>query len=297
MTSDSKKMIATIAAIQILLYHCWIPVFGYGTIPGSVERFLVSSTYSGVDLFFFISAFSLVSKPVTDYPGFIKNRALKILPLFFIALIFGKFLWFIPSIMTVYLLLPPLYNICSKKPVLSFYLLLISWAALLYLILGIIRPARDPGIFLFRIPSIILGAYAVKYKEKLNRRQTIIAGILLFTAGMILEYRFGYINRLNHPFNGTFYLTGIPVMLGTVMIADQLASNHGSELINRFGSMTLELYFTQMVFGTFLTGLIFRMTGSRIITNLTVIAAITAISAVIKRINDRIMIRSKKAET
>lgn len=76
MTSTSKKLIASVAALQILLYHCWIPVFRYGTVFGDAERFLIASTYSGVDTFFFISAFSLVSRPVEDYWGSIKNKVL-----------------------------------------------------------------------------------------------------------------------------------------------------------------------------------------------------------------------------
>ncbi len=287
MSSNSKKLIASFAALQILLYHCWIPVFRYGTFFGSAERFLIASTYSGVDLFFFISAFSLVSRPVENYWSFIKSRAIKLLPLFFIALIAGKFLWFIPSIMIMYLVLPPLHKLCRKRPSLSFFLLILGWAGIVYLILGVLRPAQDLGIFLFRIPSIILGAYAVKYKEKLSSRQALITGIVLLVVGYVLVYRFGYIDRLNVPFRSTFYLTGIPVMLGTVLLLDLLAADHSSRIIDYFGSMTLELYFSQMVFGTLLVSSFFRVTGSKIATNVIVMVIVIAAAAVIKFINDR----------
>lgn len=287
MSSNSKKLIASFAALQILLYHCWIPVFRYGTLFGSAERFLIASTYSGVDLFFFISAFSLVSRPVENYWSFIKSRAIKLLPLFFIALIAGKFLWFIPSIMIMYLVLPPLHKLCRKRPSLSFFLLILGWAGIVYLILGVLRPAQDLGIFLFRIPSIILGAYAVKYKEKLSSRQALITGIALLVVGYVLVYRFGYIDRLNVPFRSTFYLTGIPVMLGTVLLLDLLAADHSSRIIDYFGSMTLELYFSQMVFGTLLVSSFFRVTGSKIATNVIVMVIVIAAAAVIKFINDR----------
>lgn len=287
MTSNSKKLIASYAALQILLYHCWIPVLKYGTFPGALERFLVATTYSGVDMFFFISAYSLVSRPVEDYKGFIKNRALKLLPLFVIALFTGHFLWFIPSIMIMYLLLPPLYRICRKKPLLSFFLLIAGWIAVTYLILGVIRPKQDIGIFLFRIPSIILGAYAVRFKNSLGPVRTTAAGLLLIAAGTALTYKFGYINKLDVPFRSTFYLTGIPVMLGTVMILNLIGSKFESRAIKYFGSMTLELYFTQMVFGTMLVNLFFRLAGSRIITNIAVLLTVFALSALIKLINDR----------
>ena len=289
MTSTSKKLIASVAALQILLYHCWIPVFRYGTVFGDAERFLIASTYSGVDTFFFISAFSLVSRPVEDYWSFIKSRAIKLLPLFFIAWIAGHFLWFLPAIMILYLVLPPLYQLCRKRPILSFFLLMIGWAGIVFLILGVLRPAHDLGIFLFRIPSMILGAYAVKYKEKLTPRQALFAGILLLVIGTVLVYKFGYLNRLNVPFRSTFYLLGIPAMLGTVLIIDRLASDCNSRIIERFGSMTLELYFSQMVFGTILVGLFFRITGDRMATNIITIIAVIAVAAIIKKINNRFM--------
>ena len=158
--SVTKKYIAAVAALEILLYHCWIPVFRFGTPLAGAERFLLASSYCGVDIFFFLSAYTLVLRPVTDYGGFILNRAVKILPLFLIAWALGHFIWFLPAIMVMYLVFPPLYRICSKNPVLAFPLLFIGWACITYLVLGWIAPAQDLGIFLFRIPSIILGAYA-----------------------------------------------------------------------------------------------------------------------------------------
>lgn len=284
MKSNSKKAIASVAALQILLYHCWIPVFSYGTFLGSAERFLVAATYSGVDVFFFISAYSLVSAPVEDYKGFIINRSVKLLPFFLIALLFGRFLWFIPSIMVIYLVLPPLYRICRKRPYLSLTLILVGWVLLVYLILGVIRPSPDFGIFLFRIPSIVLGACAVRFKDKLASPKALVFGIFLFIAGMILVYKFGYLNRLNTPFRSTFYLTGIPVMLGTVIIVNRMTQNLNSRIIKNFGSMTLELYFTQMVLGTALVSSFFRLTGSRLLTNILTLTVIIVISLVLRMV-------------
>lgn len=124
MSRDSKKLIAAAAALQILLYHCWIPVFRYGTAAGNLERFLVAATFPAVDVYFFISAYTLASRPVDDYLSFIKNRTVKMLPMFLTALAAGRFMWFIPSIMFLYLVMPPLQKICSKSPLMSFFLLL-----------------------------------------------------------------------------------------------------------------------------------------------------------------------------
>ncbi len=291
MSRSSKRLIASFAALEILLYHCWIPVFGYGSLPGRVERFLIASTFPGVDIFFFISAFSLVSHPVDDYGRFLENRAAKLLPPFMAALLAGRFLWFIPSIMMMYLILPPLHRICRKKPLPSFVLLMAGWAAAVYLILGILRPLQDFGIFLFRIPSMILGAYAVRFREKLTPRKSVLYGSVLLIAGTVLVYRFGYADRLDVPFRGTFYLTGIPVMLGTVMLLDAAGSGKVPPFVERFGAMTLELYFTQMVFGNFFVRAFFSVTGSRILTNAAVLTVTVLISRAIKMFNDRLAVR------
>lgn len=288
MTGYSKKAIASVAALQILLYHCWIPVFRFGTFLGSAERFLLAATYSGVDVFFFISAYSLVSRPVKDYRGFLLNRAVKLLPLFFIALITGQFLWFIPSIMIMYILLPPLYRVCRKRPLFSFLLLLIGWGCLVYVILGVISPSSDLGIFLFRIPAMILGAYAVGFWGKFSKSKALILGTALIVIGLILVYKFGYINKINTPFRGMFYLMGIPIMLGTVLLVDRFASKLRSHIVERFGSITLELYFSQMVLGTVLVNLFFPATKSRIVTNIASIAVIIVVAAIIKIINDKL---------
>lgn len=287
MTSNSKRLIASFAALQILLYHCWMPVFPFGTFPGSAERFLIAATYPGVDTFFFLSAFSMVSRPVEDYRRFITNRTMKLLPMFFIAWIAGQFMWFIPSIMIVYLVFPPLYKVCSKKPALSFFLLITGWVGLVYLCLDVLDLSQNYGIFLFRIPSVILGAYAVKFKEKLTGKKALLTGIILLAAGTALIYEYGYINKLSVPFRDTFYLTGLPVMLGTILILDLIASRHRFEICEYFGKITFELYFSQMLLGTSLISQFYRLTGIRIVTNIATIAVIIAISVAINTINQK----------
>lgn len=291
MSSKTKRWIAAFAAMQILLYHCWLPVFGSGTVPGKIERFLIASTYPAVDVFFIISAFALVSRPVDDYLGFIGNRALKLLPLFTIACFAGQYLWFVPSIMTMYLVLPPLEKICKRTPFLSFTLLMAGWMGITYLILGVIRPERDAGIFLFRIPGMILGAYAAGFKSRINIRRALVTGIILFVTGMVLVYRFGYFNRLNVPFRGTFYLLGIPVAFGEILILYALSGNHSSRLIERFGSMTLELYFSQMVFGAFLVRFFAGLTENRLAANVLTLSSVIISAYVLKYVIDWVMSR------
>ena len=289
MNSNSKNLIASVAALQILLYHCWIPVFARGTLLGSIEAFLLAATYVGVDIFFFLSGYSLASRPPEDMRSFLKNRAVKILPLFFIAWLVGPFLWFLPSIMVVYLLFPPLYRICRKRPALAFALLMAGWAGLTCFLLGVVFPGSDLGIFLFRIPIVIVGAYAAGRQVTLNDRQKLIAGVLLLAFGTVLIYRFGYINRLNVPFRGTFYLTAIPSAIGMILLTDMVTAGWNSRLVERFGSMTLEIYAVQVVCGSFLVREFFRMTDSRWMTNLLMITAVVLISLIIKYVNKKLV--------
>ena len=283
MKAESKRWIAAFAALQILLYHCWIPVFPAGSFLGEAERFFLGVAYVGVDAFFFISAFSLVSRPVEDYPAFLKDRARKILPLFLIAWALGQFLWFLPSIMLVYVFLPPLYRTCRERPVFSFFLLFAGWAALTGVILGIIRPEQDLGIFLFRIPSVILGAYAVRFKDRIGPRGALLTGLLLVAIGSLLTHEFGYLDKLDVPFRGSFYLTGIPLMLGQVLLLGLLGQRKGCpKAVSRFGGMTLELYFTQMLLGSCLVSFYYRLTKSRLVTDLAVLTLLIVASAALQ---------------
>lgn len=289
MNSGSKKLIASFAALQILIYHCWMPVFGYDSAAGAVERFMISSTYTGVDMFFFLSAYSLVSRPVEDYGRFMANRAVKLLPLFLVALAAGRFMWFIPSIMAVYSVLPLLHRICRKDPRLSLIVLISGWVGLLYLVLGFIRPPWDLGIFLFRIPSVILGAYSADLIDKITVPKALIAGTVLMIAGILLIYEYGYINRIDIPFRGAFYLTGIPAMLGTVLILNAAGSVLNSRITEFFGSMTFELYFSQMVFGAPVVKFLYGMTAQRAAVNAGTMITVAVLAFIVKKLNDKLL--------
>lgn len=291
MNKLSKRYSAAIAGILILLYHCWIPLFAGGTTIGNIERFILTSSFWGVDIFFFISAYTLSARPVTDYPAFLFNRSVRLLPLFLIALLFKKFLWFIPAIMIMYVLFPPVYKACIKKPGVSFVLLIAVWAGITYLVLGVIKPSQDFGIFLFRIPCIILGAYAPAFEGKLTKKLKISAGIVLLILGTAALYEWGYLHRLNIPFRGTFYLVGIPSTIGIVLLVSVIADHFSSRVFEKLGEMTLELYFTQMVMGTFLINTFFGLFRSRIITNLTTVLIIAAVSLIIHEVY-RLMLKS-----
>ena len=267
-----------IAGIGILLFHLWVPVFPYGTAAGTVERFLVSVGYVGVDVFFFVSAYTLSLRPVYDCRGFLWDRLWKLLPLFLTAWALGKFLWFVPALLVVYVLFPPLYRLCRPHPVFSALLLLLAWAALVVLAEGWLQPERDVGIFLFRIPVILLGAYGAALEGKLSPRRKGLWGLGLLAAGVPLLVRFASLHKLREPFQDTFYLTVLPAALGILLLTDWLSDRLSCPPLERLGAVTLELYFMQLAAGGALIEFFLGLTHSRLVTDIFVMAAVIAAS-------------------
>lgn len=293
----TKKYSMALAALLILLYHCWINVFRYGSVLGNIERFIVTSSFVGVDIFFFVSAYSLSTRPPEDYVSFILNRALKLMPLFIIAYALGTFLWFLPSLMIVYLIFPLVYNKCKQNPGISFMLLMLAWAVVTWLVLGVLKPEQDYGIFLFRIPVIILGAYAPYVSKSMltTKKQRAVLGTLFLVFGTAVVYIWGYIERINIPFKGTFYLTCIPQLIGIMLLLGLIEKE--SKIINYFASMTLELYFVQMVTGNWLINNVYKLSGSRILTNLITLGVVILLSKAISLIGETINDTPKKIAT
>lgn len=315
MTKTSKKILMLIATVMILVFHVWIPIFGYGSLLGNTERFLISSSYIGVDIFFFLSGYSLSIKPVENYKEFVINRAIKILPFFVIAWALGHFMWFIPSLMLVYLIFPPLYTLCEKKPMSALPLLFVGWAVFTYSVMGFLELNDDIGIFLFRIPIIIIGAYAAKFDAKLSAKSNaganvelsdahnvgitksnactlkiakFVIGLLFLAVGIYLTYRFGYINKLDFPFKGTFYLVGIPVTVGLTLLVS-LIGEISSELLTALAGASLETYFMQMIIGSVLVNNIFSLTQNKLATNIIVMSIIVLLAVLISKIYPKIV--------
>ena len=212
-----------VAAILILFFHLWIPVFKYGTIWSQVERFILGISYIGVDMFFFVSAYVLTLRPIEDFDGykkFILNRSLKLLPLYIIAYVFGHFLWFIPAIWVTYILFTPYFRLAGKRPTLCFAIAMAIWALASAALLLFVNKGQDLGIYLMRIPSILLGSFWAAFDGKMSKMAKLISGLLLTAVGIFISFNYGYMDKLDVPFKDTFYLTGIPLMLGILMLID-----------------------------------------------------------------------------
>lgn len=282
--TNSKKYAMGIAALLILIFHIWIPVFRYGTNLGQIERFIIGASYIGVDIFFFVSAYVLTLRPINNieaYGKFLLNRIAKMVPLFIVAYLTGQFLWFIPALLTTYILFTPIFKVSKKSPGISFFLLLLCWAAITTILLEYINESQNLGIYLFRIPIILLGSYLASFDGKMSKGLKLSLGVLLTIIGIYITINYGYMNKLDVPYKDTFYLTGIPLTIGVLLLIDS-ASEYIQILPLKFlGNISLELYFTQVVFGTFFVETFYGILNNKVLTNFATIAISILISAML----------------
>lgn len=299
---QNKKTIMAFSAFFILIYHLWINLTN-----AQIEIYLRQICVIGVDLFFFISAYSIGRREQIDYKSFIKNRFFKIYvkfivfsiigtvcfhwtPMEFIKTILGielfkkgggSFLWFLPSIMFVYLTLPLYKKIDTKYSKITPFLALFLYF-ILSVIVSIFTAYKALFILTNRIPIILLGYYFAKYNivEYLSNskvRYWIITLIsLLF--GITISY-FVWIFHFHLTwFRDLFYILYIPLIIGFALLLDSIKVNKFSEFM---GSITLELYGLQMLFGFKIASTIFKFTNIKIISNILTIFTLIIVSSVI----------------
>ena len=284
-----------IAAVFIAVYHLWIPVLPAATLPGQAERFIVTIGYIGVDLFFFLSAYTLTFSDITSRRNFVFRRFGKVYPVFLLfcvsALIMGKlsfmrffataffldflqnggssFLWFVPALLLMYLVFPYCRAALSNySPAKRLAISVTVWAALTFAVEYGLRGVVDVSIFLCRVPAILLGTFLAEYEGTWLMKRRIIAGVALFLPGLALVYMFGYLKKLTVPFEGMFYIAALPCVLGLLFLLDAVFQVRSSKAIDSLGGATLELYCIQMLVGSELANALFRLTHVKILTNL-----------------------------
>lgn len=275
-----KKEIMGLAALMVLMFHFYIP---FGT--SAFEVYMFRSTFIGVDMFFFVSAYSLASRNSKgDFKAgsFILNRLSYIYMPFVllsaIAAIYkkwgftrfirtivgiefyerggGSFLWYFIGIMLIYLLVPFMLMLKRKTMLWGFPILIASWL-LISSILQFGFNYTKAFILINRLPIFFIGLY---YDElilnNLSRLKKVYVGLIeliLFVAGTFLVYKYATTYRLLKPFADSYYVIAIPLILATIMIVNsvvQLLDGKYKSIILKFiGGITLELYGLQMVFG------------------------------------------------
>ena len=272
----NKKFLQVIAAFQILFFHLWAPITST-----QIEQFVLKTAYVGVDMFFFLSAYSLAGREI-DYVPFLKDRVLKLYAKFaFFVLIMalfsksfgvirvvksltlieffqkggGAFLWFIPAILILYIIYPLFLKWNSRFKVI--------WVLLIWLTGSVFAEhvLSYTAVFIFtnRIPVILAGYLFKTYctgnrdaimpdNNKMNQTIQILrrSWVVLIPLGALLLYMYGFKVRLNFPIKDMFYVLAIPSVLGLVTLSSYVKKY---ALLDSLGSITLELYAVQMIFG------------------------------------------------
>ena len=257
----NKKFLQVIAAFQILFFHLWAPITST-----QIEQFVLKTAYVGVDMFFFLSAYSLAGREI-DYVPFLKDRVLKLYAKFaFFVLIMalfsksfgviravkslmfieffqkggGAFLWFIPAILIFYAVYPLFLKWNSRFKVI--------WVLLIWLVAGVFSEhvLSYTAVFIFtnRIPVILAGYLFKTYCTHNNNLRR--SFIVLIPLGVLLLHMYGFKVRLNFPIKDMFYVLAIPTVLGLVTLSSYVKKYAVTESL---GSITLELYAVQMIFG------------------------------------------------
>lgn len=297
----NKKAIMFLASLLILIFHFWIyvssktsPIFKY-------ELFIRQICFIGVDIFFFISAFSIYGVKKEEYISFIKKRFIKVYLLFivfsFISFFYNKwslkeliltisgislfikgggaFLWFVPAIMLIYILLP-LYSFLEEKNKYILPIIVIIWVILAFTISNY-TAYKEIFILLNRVPIILLGYYSAKYKlfEKLSKKKMILISIIGSISGILLLY---YFFRSDFYIRDFYYILAIPLVIGIILFINELPKN---KIIDKVGSATLEVYALQMTFGYDIANLVSRIVSNYLVANISTIIIIIIISLLI----------------
>ena len=185
-TFAMKQGLMGFAALWIFVYHIWQPMFGLVPVLGRLESIVKYVGFAGVDLFFFLSGGGLVfSIQKGNVWSFYKRRVERILIPYLImavcyalyqhwsvGLFFARisgvyfytksmygFLWYVPAILTLYLLFPAYYALFSRCKNKSLFLLIVLaiWLALSILLKDTLR--GDLYGFTNRIPIFLIGVY------------------------------------------------------------------------------------------------------------------------------------------
>ena len=300
----NKKSIMAFSALQILFFHLWVNVFA----GNEIELFLRTTAFVGVDIFFFMSGLSLSSRKVESYLEFELSRFkavyLKFIIFAIVAAIYSKwtfsrfirvvttvdlfkkgggaFLWFLPAIMIVYLFYPVFqnYDEAIKEKVSPRWGNFISAAIVVavWFIVGLLvcNLTDYTAIFIFynRIPIFVLGYYLgkselfLKWFGKNAEKPWIyklIKGIILTAMGVVLVYAFAFRAKLQMPFTDFFYIMVIPLSIGIALLVSFIPE---VKVIKKIGSVTLEMYALQMIFGFKLANKLYKISGSAILTNI-----------------------------
>ena len=302
----NKKTIMFVSALLIVIFHLWVNISKSNSGFFNIELFIRTICYIGVDIFFFLTAYSLSKSEIKNYKKFIISRFIKIYSLYIIFVLIaffyknwsitdlvlsitgiqlfmkggGAFLWFVPAIMIVYILLPLYNKYCNKK-----YLVFIMWL-IITIIVSKFTNYKEIFILTNRIPIILIGSYLSRNKalDKIDIKQYIVITIILLVTGILLLYNY---NNLKCDYIYDIkYIIALPFTLGLILLLDLIPSN---KLVDLISSSTLEMYMIQMLFGYDIANELYFRLPIPILYNILIIIIIISISILLHYIYEKIM--------
>ncbi len=306
------------AALWILFFHDWQKVFFDGRALDIAETYVKQVGCCGVDIFLFLSGMGLVysigkgtvlsfycrrlKKIVLPFivvavvqcgienwgiGTFIKN----ILCINFYAVSVNSFLWFIPAILTLYLMFPLYWKIFCKA---SDKLLFTGAVLLIWMALSLFLYERMRGDlygFTNRIPIFIFGVYVgwlTKYKKVALTGTAWFMLVVCFVCGFYFAY-LGYFGGMEFivPVSRVFFPNLLIAVSSALLLAKLLDLLCGVpkagvcgrvivKVLEFFGMFSLELYCVQELLGTMI---LFRIYDEPpLVKNLVIFTAVVVVA-------------------
>lgn len=262
-----KKARLSIMGISAL----WIMIF-HGTISTNINliNFFIETGYLGVDIFMFMSGFSMYFSYKNTCKGnakvFYKKRLIKILPTFipfaifwlvdyllsnydsfsalfsamhklvFWLIIFSS-RWFVPCILLCYLLTPLIeksFNRLEYKRI-ALFLAVVGFILLSFLFLG----SSSALIILLRIPEFIIGYY---YASDEDRRSNIFFRIIIVVLQFVVLYMLLAYLSSDYLFDsGLYWYPAIFAVSSMVLCLSKMKSKK-VKILSFLGKYSLEIY-------------------------------------------------------
>jgi len=281
--SKHRDKLMGLAIVWIFLYHSKI-FFPDGVLFHPL-RFLVSTGFGGVDMFFFLSGFGLMHHMLTKYSdwlSFYKRRLFSIYPAYFIAVsisltidyglngtlslqeillsltTMGFWLdnsllyWFIPTILSLYICYPLFYRYYLRY---QLKLIVLISATTLLTSIALTTSGNDHFVrILARIPIFLIGSHVSYLTFKSDHclaKRTLAYNIIafLFSFGVLLILMFNHFNIKSYGLEYYLFTIGtLPLCLFTSMLLNRIPSR--LFFLSYCGMLSLEIYLVhkQIVF-------------------------------------------------
>lgn len=284
MPIKSKRTIMGVAALMILVFHFYIPVFRNNML----EKQIASLGFIGVDLFFLVSGITCGKSEKIRFFDFVINRFISVwLPFSVFTLVAalykkwsvgsffqnifgirlftkggGAFCWFFPGIMIFYILAPGLVYLKKKLGLKALGLLMVLWLATA-VVLQYVVGYTTIFILLNRLPIFLIGIWLDELNIVPRKwRLPLVAAAL--AGGGYLMFLYGVLIRSTKPIADFKYIAAIPFVIAISVLIDKIAAacKLKFQFFKWLGGFTLELYALQMIFGYDIIKRISKITGT-----------------------------------